>query len=29
MVIDLIRANVVELMFFIQVYTLYRVIKLG
>lgn len=29
MVIDLIRANIVELMFIINIYTLYRVIKLG
>lgn len=29
MLIDLIRANLVELMFIINIYTLYRVIKLG
>ena len=29
MIVDLIRANLVELMFIINVYTLYRVIKLG
>jgi hypothetical protein len=29
MLIDIIRANIVELMFIINIYTLYRVIKLG
>jgi hypothetical protein len=29
MIVDLIRANIVELMFIINIYTLYRVIKLG
>ncbi len=29
MLVDIIRANVVELMFALQVYTLYRIIKLG
>lgn len=29
MIVDIIRANIVEIMFFVQIYTLYRVIKLG
>ncbi len=29
MLVDIIRANIVELIFLLQVYTLYRVIKLG
>lgn len=29
MLIDIIRMNVVEIMFLVQLYTLYRVIKLG
>jgi len=29
MLIDIIRLNIVELMFLLNIYTLYRVIKLG
>lgn len=29
MLVDIIRANIVELMFILNIYTLYRVIKLG
>lgn len=29
MLIDIIRASIVELMFLVNLYTLYRVIKLG